>query len=51
MKLALVLYSAQVFAGRAMQPDRLRVALKRLLIVGCAAGLLVVTSRTSARRS
>jgi cell division protein FtsW len=43
MKLALVLYSAQVLAGRATQPDRLRVALKRLVIVGGAAGLLVVT--------
>jgi cell division protein FtsW len=43
MKLALVLYSAQVLAGRATQPERLRVALKRLVIVGGAAGLLVVT--------
>jgi cell division protein FtsW len=43
MKLALVLYCAQVLAGRATQPDRLRVALKRLVIVGGAAGLLVVT--------
>jgi cell division protein FtsW len=43
MKLALVLYSAQVLAGRVGHPERLRVALKRLVIVACAAGLLVVT--------
>jgi cell division protein FtsW len=43
MKLALVLYSAQVLAGRTTNPERLRVALKRLVVVACAAGLLVVT--------
>ncbi len=43
MKLALVLYSAQVLAGRATEPERLRVALKRLLIVAGAAAALVVT--------
>jgi cell division protein FtsW len=43
MKLALVLYCAQVLAGRATQPERLRVALKRLVVVGGSAGLLVVT--------
>jgi cell division protein FtsW len=43
MKLALVLYGAHVLAGRSHNPDALRVALKRLLVVGGAAGLLVVT--------
>ena len=51
MKLALVLYSAQVLAGRATNPERLRVALKRLIIVACAAGLLVVTQPSSPTRS
>jgi cell division protein FtsW len=43
MKLALVLYGAQVLAGRTGSADGLRVALKRLVIVGAAGGLLVVT--------
>jgi cell division protein FtsW len=43
MKLALVLYSAQVLAGRTANPHSLRVALKRLLTVGGAGALLVVT--------
>jgi cell division protein FtsW len=43
MKIALVLYSAQVLAGRTANPSSLRRAIKRLVIVGAAAGLLVVT--------
>jgi cell division protein FtsW len=43
MKLALVLYSAQVLAGRTGNRDGMRVALKRLMIVGASGGLLVVT--------
>ncbi len=43
MKLALVLYAAQVLAGRVGSPPALRVALKRIAIVGAAAALLVVS--------
>ena len=43
MKLALVLYTAQVLAGRLGNAPSLQVALKRIGIVGGAAALLVVT--------
>ena len=43
MKLALVLYTAQVLAGRLGNRPALHVALKRIAIVGGAAALLVVT--------
>jgi len=43
MKLALVLYAAQVLAGRSGSRAALPVALKRLGIVGGAAGLLVIS--------
>jgi cell division protein FtsW len=43
MKLALVLYAAQVLAGRLGSPPALRIALKRIAIVGAAAALLVVS--------
>ena len=43
MKLALVLYGAQVLGGRTGSPRGMRVALKRLVIVGASGGLLVVT--------
>jgi cell division protein FtsW len=43
MKLALVLYSVQVLAGRTGSPHGLRIALRRLVVVAGAAALLVVT--------
>jgi cell division protein FtsW len=43
MKLALVLYTAQVLGGRIGNRPALRVALKRIGIVGAAAALLVVS--------
>ena len=43
MKLALVLYAAQVLAGRSANADRLRTALKRLLVIAGAAALLIAS--------
>jgi cell division protein FtsW len=43
MKLALVLYTAQVLAGRLGNPPALHVALKRIAVIGGAAALLVVS--------
>jgi cell division protein FtsW len=43
MKLALVLYAAQVLSSRGATPDGLRVVLKRLLIVAGAAAALIIS--------
>jgi cell division protein FtsW len=43
MKLALVLYAAEVLAGRSASPARLRTALKRLLVIAGAAALLIAS--------
>jgi cell division protein FtsW len=43
MKLALVLYAAQVLASRRSSADSLRIALKRLLVVAGGAALLIVS--------